>query len=213
MNIETTFYEKQKQSWPLSGRHILAQYNENFIIVYQAYGQSIGSFALEHEYFGGDFKLDRMSWIKTNFLWMMHRSRWGTKPSQQIVLAVRLKLDFFNSVLKQAVPSSFDPDLYEDNNAWRTALSNSQVRVQWDPDYDPSDVKLFRRAIQLGLKGEILKEYAKDAIIEIIDMSDFINTEKKKLKSKKISELLIPKEVVYMPNDEEIIKNLKLSPI
>ncbi len=44
-----------------------------------------------------------MSWIKTNFLWMMYRSGWGTKPDQEIILAIRLKTTFLDSVLTQAV--------------------------------------------------------------------------------------------------------------
>ncbi|WP_256359170.1 DUF4291 family protein [Candidatus Marithrix sp. Canyon 246] len=59
--------------------------------------------ALENGYFGGDFKYTRMSWIKTNFLWMMYRSGWGTKPDQEIILAIRLKTTFLDSVLTQAV--------------------------------------------------------------------------------------------------------------
>ncbi|WP_287277994.1 MULTISPECIES: DUF4291 family protein [unclassified Okeania] len=26
-----------------------------------------------------------MSWIKTNFLWMMYRSAWGSKTGQEII--------------------------------------------------------------------------------------------------------------------------------
>jgi hypothetical protein len=143
----------------------------------------------------------------------MHRSRWATKPTQEIVLAVRLKLEFFNSVLKQAVLTSFDRDLYPDKKTWRTAFSRSQVRLQWDPDYDPHGNKLFRRTIQLGLKGGVLKEYAKEAIIEIIDMTEFISEQRKKLGKyrRNISQLEIPKEELYLPKDETIIKNIKLS--
>ena len=42
-----------------------------------------------HGYFGGDhFSLNRMSWVKPNFLWMMYRSGWGQKEGQVVVLAV-----------------------------------------------------------------------------------------------------------------------------
>jgi hypothetical protein len=213
INLETALYSEQVLTWPGSGRYILAQYDEKSIIIYQAYNQSIGNFALSHGYFGGEFKFTRMSWIKTSFLWMMHRSRWATKPSQEIVLGVRLKLEFFNSVLKQAVLTSFDPDLYPNRKSWRTAFSRSQVRLQWDPDYDPSGNKLFRRAIQLGLRGDVLREYATEAIIEIIDMTEFIKIQRKKLGKyrRNISQLETPKEEVYMPKDEIIIKNIKLS--
>jgi hypothetical protein len=38
------------------------------VVVYQAYRPEIGHFAAQHGYFGGSFSLDRMSWIKPNFL-------------------------------------------------------------------------------------------------------------------------------------------------
>ena len=79
MRIRTEFHQIQVARWPKSGRHILAQYDDETIVVYQAYRPSIGSFAAEHGYFGGEFSYSRMSWIKPNFLWMMFRSGWGTK--------------------------------------------------------------------------------------------------------------------------------------
>ena len=39
---------------------------------YQAFNAKIAAWAVEHQRFGGPhFKEDRMTWIKTNFLWMM----------------------------------------------------------------------------------------------------------------------------------------------
>ena len=72
MQIPTTSYLEQSKSWPQSGKHILAHFDDDTIIVYQAYRPSIGHFAARNDYFGGDFKLSRMSWIKSNFLWMMY---------------------------------------------------------------------------------------------------------------------------------------------
>jgi hypothetical protein len=83
-------YVEQSRRWPRSGRHILAQFDENEIDVYQAYRPDIGRFAAEHGYFGGAFSYERMSWIKPNFLWMMYRSGWGKKEGQEVTLAVHL---------------------------------------------------------------------------------------------------------------------------
>ncbi len=74
MNLRTEAYLSQAARWPKTGRHILAQYDDQSIIVYQAYNASIGHFAASHGYFSGSFSLERMSWIKPNFLWMMYRS-------------------------------------------------------------------------------------------------------------------------------------------
>jgi Domain of unknown function (DUF4291) len=91
MQLRIEPYLKQQENWPPSGKVILAQYDADSIVVYQAYRPSIGHFAAENGYFGGDFKLSRMTWIKPNFLWMMYRSGWGSKEGQEVTLAIRLQ--------------------------------------------------------------------------------------------------------------------------
>jgi SAM-dependent methyltransferase len=51
---------------PNSGRHILAQFDDESVVDYQAYRPAIGLFAAKNGHFGGEFGLDRMSWIKPN---------------------------------------------------------------------------------------------------------------------------------------------------
>jgi Domain of unknown function (DUF4291) len=89
MRLLTATYTQQISKLPKSGRHIVAQFDEEGVILYQAYRSAIGKFAAQHSYFGGEFSLSRMSWIKPNFTWMMYRSGWGQKPGQEIVLAVK----------------------------------------------------------------------------------------------------------------------------
>jgi hypothetical protein len=72
---------------------------------------------------GGGFSLGRMSWLKPNFLWMIYRSGWGTKENQQVTLAVRLRRDAFDETLRQAVHSSFVPELYGSEDARRRAVA------------------------------------------------------------------------------------------
>ena len=76
-------YLEQEKVWPQEGRHILAQFDQETVIVYQAYRPTTGHFAAEHKSFGKDFSYSRMSWVKPNFLWMMYRSGWGTKENQE----------------------------------------------------------------------------------------------------------------------------------
>ena len=100
-----------------------------------------------------------MSWIKPNFLWMMYRSGWGTKEGQEITLALRLRRAFFDSLLGQAVPSTWDRERFASEAEWKRAVADSSVRLQWDPDHDPSGAKVERRALQLGLRGEVLEAF------------------------------------------------------
>src|ERR1700754_2467789 len=137
MKLITEPYLQQSARWPTRGQHILAQFDETSIVVYQAYNPSIGLFAAANKYFGGEFKLSRMSWIKPNFLWMMYRSGWGTKQGQEVTLGLRIARRFFDELVRQAVPSSHDPELFATHGAWAVAIKDSEVRMQWDPDHLP----------------------------------------------------------------------------
>jgi hypothetical protein len=87
--LRTAPYSEQMKGWPQAGKHILAQFDDDSIIVYQAYRPEIGRFAVEKGCFGGEFKYSRMSWIKPNFLWMMHRSQWGLADGQAFTFLAR----------------------------------------------------------------------------------------------------------------------------
>jgi hypothetical protein len=42
-------YRSQVQRWPQEGRHIMAMYNEETVVVYQAFNSSIADYAVEHQ--------------------------------------------------------------------------------------------------------------------------------------------------------------------
>ncbi len=197
--LPTERHDGQAARWPAAGQHILAQHDEHSVIVYQAYQPSTGHYAARHGRLGGpDFSFNRMSWIKPNFLWMMYRSGWGTKPGQEVTLALRLPRPFFESLLEQAVPSSFMPSMYLSTEAWQAEVATSEVRMQWDPDHAPDGSKLERRAIQLGLRGDALKAMADCALLEVIDMSDFV-AEQRQFATAHTHQLLTPLETVFEP--------------
>lgn len=206
----TESYIEQQKRLPENGRHILAHHNDESIIVYQAYRLNIGNFAIKNGYFGGQFSFDRMTWIKTNFLWMMYRSKWGTKSGQEIVLAIRLKKSFFNTILSYSVPAIYEESEYKNKTEWKSALSRSPIRLQWDPDRDPLGNSIRRRAIQLGLKGKLVKDYAKEAILEIQDISSYVKSQRHRALAGEFRKVNIPKETIYLPENENILQKLGL---
>lgn len=192
-------YTDQLARWPTTGRHILAQFDDDSVVVYQAYRPSIGRYAAGHGYFGGEFSFQRMSWIKPNFLWMMFRSGWGTKSDQEVTLAIRLQRAAFDAVLSQAVHSTFVPAVYGDRDSWNRAVAGSDVRLQWDPDHDPTGAPLERRAMQLGLRGDTLARFGREWILGIDDVSDFVASQR----GKDPRDLILPREAVYPVNDPQ----------
>jgi hypothetical protein len=204
-------YTEQVKVWPKEGRHILAQFDEDTILVYQAYCPAIGRFATEHGTFGGEFSYTRMSWVKTNFLWMMYRSDWGTKENQEVTLGLRLRRAFFDILLADAVPSSWDRDRFATRGDWSRAVERSSVRLQWDPDRDPSGANLERRAIQLGLRGEVLEAFGRRELAEVIDLTEFVAEQRLRLASGGVSALITPRERVYRPTDPALSARLRLA--
>jgi len=137
--------------------------------------------------------------------------RLGTKNNQEVVLAVSLHRSAFESIVAQAVHSTFVPELYSSEREWKQALATSEVRLQWDPDHDPSGAKVERRALQLGLRGEILVRYAKDWIVDIEDISAFVRQQKAHAHTTPYTQLITPKEAVYPIHDVELAARLGLS--
>lgn len=210
MNIELKKYNEQIVEWPKSGYHIMAQYDDEKIIVYQSYRKDIGEFAAKNQFFGGNFSLDRMTWIKPNFLWMMYRNGWGTKEGQEVVLAVHLKMSAFNEYLQNAVYSSYNASLDISYEEWQKKIKTSSVRLQWDPDHDPYGNKLERRAIQIGLRDNFIKSFAKDDILLIEDISDFVKEQHYFVQNKQLETLIVPAEKPFLFDDEKLNKKLKI---
>jgi hypothetical protein len=208
-NMNFEHYTDQIRQWPQDGRHLLAQYDDDSIVVYQAYRPSIAEYAVKHHRFGGDFSFNRMSWIKPNFLWMMFRAGWATREGQERILAVSIRRTFFERILECAVASSFSASGYADEAEWKKAIENSDVRLQWDPDHDPFGQPIARRAVQLGLRGETLVEYGSAAITGIEDVTAFVHEQHGNVTGD-CAQLITPRERVYVPGDTAA-RNLGIS--
>ena len=42
------YLTQKRQHWPREGKHILAQYDEDTIVVYQAFNPAIAEYAVQH---------------------------------------------------------------------------------------------------------------------------------------------------------------------
>lgn len=204
-------YAAQVKRWPASGRHVLAQYDDDSVVLYQAYKPSIGRYAAAHQRFGGEFRYERMSWVKPNFLWMMFRSGWGTKEDQQTTLAVWVTRAGFDAMLAAAVHTKFVPEVYGSQHAWERAMRDSPVRLQWDPDHDPGGGRVERRAVQLGLAGDVLKSYGTDWIVRVEDVSPAVEAQRPHRHATERALLVTPREEVYRVRDAAVAARLGVS--
>ncbi|MEP6845038.1 MAG: DUF4291 domain-containing protein [Panacibacter sp.] len=183
---------------------MLGHQDENLIVVYQAYKSSIADFAVNNQYLGGsDYSYSRMSWIKPNFLWMMYRCGWAEKENQERVLAFWVDKTDFENILKEAVLSSFDQKYYDNYDHWKSELNSKEVRLQWDPDHDPFGNKVERRAVQLGLRGKMLKKFGRQQIKRVENITDFVKQQKQLLDGNQMDKLLVPVETIFRMVDNK----------
>lgn len=211
MNIETIPYNQYLDSIPQEGRVILAQQTDEQILVYQAYNHSIANYAIENQCFGGNaYSYSRMSWIKPNFLWMMFRCGWAQKDNQQRVLGLWINKTDFDLILQESVFSSYQGEIYQTHENWKRELATKSVRLQWDPDHDIDGEKQARKAIQLGIKGELLQKFGKEMITEIVDVTEFVVQQKKRIDSGNVNELQVPKEWGYQPQSDKLKSQIGL---
>jgi len=152
-------------------QQIRAMYNADTIRVYQAFSNQIADSALAHGTFvSPPFKMERMTWIKPSFLWMMYRAGWGTKDTgQQRILAIDITHEGFEWALAHSCPSHAAAGMSEQE--WRTLKEASPVRIQWDPERDLHHTPLPHRAIQIGLSNEAVRLYVHQWIRRISDVT------------------------------------------
>lgn len=182
---------------PKEGRNIIGYKVDEYIIVYQAYKQSIAKYSVENQKLGGPgFSYDRMSWIKPGFLWMMYRSGWASKENQESIIAIKIKINDFKKILNKGVLSSFDSEYYESELIWKAKISESDVRIQWDPDHDPYGDKQKRKAIQIGIKGETLREFGQKMIYEVFDITSYVKKQRIYVNHGRLDLLEIPNEQI-----------------
>src|SRR5579872_7269336 len=113
-----------------------ADYNRDTIVVYQAFGRPIAEAALQARRFVPPFSMERMTWIKPSFNWMMNRCGYATKPGQEIVLGIDITREGFEWALDHAVLSRFSQSVHLTPERWRDLLADKPVRIQWDPERD-----------------------------------------------------------------------------
>ena len=197
MNLQTIPHHSYEKELPQAGNFILGQKRESNIFVYQAFNNEIADFAIKNQKFGGqNYSFNRMTWIKPSFLWMMYRSGWAEKDSNQSrILAIEITFEGFEELLTQGVMTSYDKS-YGNEQTWRVKLSGSDVRVQWDSDHDFRGQKLNRRAVQIGIKNDALQNFNTNFIKSIQDITPFVKEQKRGIDNNNEDFLVIHENII-----------------
>lgn len=164
-------YSEKKAMNQTALQQIRAVHDDKTIRVYQAYSDAIADSALTRGAFvSPPFKMERMTWIKPSFLWMMYRAGWGFKDEgQKRILAIDITREGFEWALAHSCSSHREPNMSHEE--WKQLKSRSPVRVQWDPERNLLLQPLPYRAIQIGLSQEAVRLYAEEWIQRITDVT------------------------------------------
>ena len=180
-------------------KQIRAVYTDTTIRVYQAYSDAIADAALAAGRFvSPPFKMERMTWIKPSFLWMMYRAGWGGKDdNQKRILAIDISREGFEWALRHACLSH--PPAGIDGEAWQQMKAAHPVRIQWDPERSLKLEPLPHRSIQIGLSGEAVPRYVNEWIQNISEITDTAQQIRSLVAQDNLAaaEALLPHERVY----------------
>ncbi|MEJ3654706.1 DUF4291 domain-containing protein [Actinomycetes bacterium KLBMP 9759] len=152
-------------------RQVRADFDDDTLVVYQAYSPHIAEPALAAGTFVSPFRMERMTWIKPSFLWMMYRCGWASKPGQERVLAVRIRRSGFEEALAGACLSHFDHTVHSDHDEWARRLRETTIRVQWDPERSIRLGQLPHRSLQVGISGPAVRAYTSEWITGLTDVT------------------------------------------
>lgn len=190
-------------------REIFAKFDKECIHVYQAYNSAIANEAIKLQTFGESFNLNRMTWIKPSFLWMMYRSNWGTKKNQECILGIDVYREAFDGILKKAVLTSPDSASFS-GTEWEKAFDETSVYCQWDPDRSINGNPINRAAIQIGLKGSTLRDFLDKGICRIEDLTPQVRKWNEQRKNGKLTADKLPVEKIYPLCDKAVRKQLNM---
>jgi hypothetical protein len=207
-------HDEHEKHLPAVGKFVIAQFNKESIIVYQAFKDTIAQYAVEHQQFGGDdYDFDRTTWLKPSFLWMMYYSGWAKKQDQENVLAIKMSRKGFDEILRFAVMTTFYKDIYGDNATWKRELEHSNIQLQWEPYHDLYGSKTDRKAVKIGLSGDMLQRFNNEWIQEIQNITPFVREQQELVKADKINKVRLPRERAYAPNDLTILTKIDATTI
>jgi hypothetical protein len=207
-------YADHERHLPVAGKFIIAQFDKDSIIVYQAFKDSIAQYAVEHQKFGGeDYDFERMTWLKPSFLWMMYYSGWAKNENQENVLAISMSRAGFDEMLKAAVMSTYYKRIYETEKNWKDKLARSDIQLQWEPYHDLLGTKTERKAIKAGLTGNMQMRYNDEWILKIENITPYVLEQQNLVKTNKLDLVQLPRERAYAPANLNILPQIDGTPI
>jgi hypothetical protein len=183
-------------------RQIRALYDQDTITVYQASNSKIAAAAVAavaHQKLNASplFR-PRMTWIKPSYAWMLYRSGYSYKDSNQShILALKITHAGFLELLRRAELSHGPIE-----KRGKGEEGKASVRVQWDPERSFRIGKLEYRSIQIGIPASLVGQWIDEWIVGIEDVTEQARLLKKEIDENENVTLKELKERGLFPNEE-----------
>ena len=116
-------------------------------------------------------------------------------------------------ILRFAVMTTFYKDIYGDNATWKRELEHSNIQLQWEPYHDLYGNKTDRKAVKIGVNGDMLQRFNNEWIQEIRNITPFVQEQQELVKADNIGKVRIPRERAYAPNDLTILTKIDATTI
>jgi len=202
-------YADHEHHLPAAGKFIIAQFDQENIIIYQAFKDSIAEYAVKHQRFGGvDYDFNRITWLKPSFLWMMYYSGWAKKENQENILAITLSREGFDELLSGAVLQHKLSSSYAGSETY-----SNEITIQWEHYYDLFGTKTDRYAAKIGIQGEAQRRYNEKWIRNIENITSYVRQQQQLLQENKMTQLMLPHERAYAPDDLTLLRKLDATTI
>ena len=163
------------QALPLLGRQVLATYDDDSVVVWQAHCPEVARPALDSGHLGGPaWSTDRLSRLRLSLPSLLDRCDWGRRVGRERILAISLKRTGFEAMLRQAAHAAFEPAIYASTASWRLATRYTNVVIDWFPDRDTTGAELARETPRLGLRHDALGRFASEWVLAIEDWTEWV---------------------------------------
>ncbi len=174
MNLPLRPWSEVERTVPHVGRPLLACFDEATVTVFAAHRPEIGAWAIDHGTLGGPaWRGDRIARFRLSLPRVMSRSERGERAGKEVLLAIALRRDGFDAVLRQAVHwREFPASIFGTRGKWRLATRYTEVVVDFAPDCAPDGSDLPRMTPRFGVRGHALKAMLSDWVVGVRDLGD-----------------------------------------
>lgn len=138
-------------------------------VIFQAYSMEY----ILNDGFSRSIKHNRMTWLKTSLMWMLYRSDWGRKESQERIVQIKVPNDYLKHLNEKAIPTKHPDsklaDIIYQNDPNRRIFGQKWVEGSQNYWLKSNTTKHF------GIRGKAISEFIYDIVPgNLTDITDVL---------------------------------------